>query len=272
MSINMNAETKMTPHNVWSRDAILGHESAWKISPYGVSQFEHGYDPELLRTIEEKALMLKEELAIHKHLDLTFITGADRYIPEIRDLVNDPQRLERMSEIVGARMEPYPFSIVSSTVTFMGPADGSVSWHGDGVPVTELVPLSISDPIDGGHLEIYRGNCEAGKAMLERGELLPGKDVMTLDHVVGQSTLGQFIGVLHRTAPIRSGSRVTLVMNLRSVEKPFVDDNRLFYLAADNDDDDRWVDEVKRDVWEHQLTAYRRYEREKPVAASARSQ
>lgn len=262
----MPSAFEKAPDNVWSRDALLGHESAWKISPYGVSQFEHGYDPELMKIIESKAIKLKDELAIHKHLDLTFITGADRYIPEIRDLANDPRRLARASEIIGAPMEPYPFSIVSSTVTFMGPSDGSVSWHGDGVPVTELVPLSISDPIDGGHLEIYRGNCEAGKALLERGEALPAEDVITLDHVVGRSTLGQFIGVLHRTAPIRLGSRVTLVMNLRSVEKPFVDDNRLFYLAADNDEDDQWVDEVKRDVWEHQLTAYRRHESEVTAA------
>ncbi|QPC95292.1 hypothetical protein GA829_26590 [Mesorhizobium sp. INR15] len=80
------------------------------------------------------------------------------------------------------------------------------------------------------------------------------------------ATLGQFLGVLHRTAPIQHGSRVTLVLNQRSVAKPYVDDNRMFYLAADNDQDREWVNELADDVWANQLPAYRRHEEARPVA------
>ncbi|TRC95567.1 hypothetical protein FJV76_01915 [Mesorhizobium sp. WSM4303] len=82
------------------------------------------------------------------------------------------------------------------------------------------------------------------------------------------ATLGQFLGVLHRTAPIQFGDRVTLVLNQRSVAKPYVDDNRMFYLAADNDHDREWVNELAEDVWTNQLPAYRRFEEERPVAAA----
>ncbi|TIN92161.1 MAG: hypothetical protein E5Y06_24620 [Mesorhizobium sp.] len=83
------------------------------------------------------------------------------------------------------------------------------------------------------------------------------------------ATLGQFLGVLHRTAPIRFGERVTLVLNQRSVAKPYVDDNRMFYLAADNDQNREWVNELAEDVWTNQLPAYRRFEAEHPAPAPA---
>ena len=56
---------------------------------------------------------------------------------------------------------------------------------------------------------------------------------------------------------------MTLVLNLRSVERSFVDDNRLFYLAADTDQEDEWVKEIASDVWNNQLPAYRRAEAQK---------
>jgi len=245
-----------------SREAIIGHDTAWKISDLGAIQFEHGYDEELLKTIERKALELKEQYAIQKHLDLTFITGADRYIPEIAELHQNKKRMKRISQLAGTELEPYPFSIVSTTVTFMGPEDidGVVDWHCDGVPVTELVPLSISDPIIGGELEIYMDNCEIGRSALDKGETLPAEKMMIMPHKVGYSTLGQLMGVLHRTVPIQFGSRVTLVMNYRSVKEPHKDDNRIYYLAADNDDDKTWINEIAEDVWERQLPAYRKME------------
>jgi hypothetical protein len=245
-----------------SREAILGHETAWQVSDLGATQFRHNYDPELLKIIKRKALALKAELAHRKHLDLTFITGADRYIPEIRELMNDAGRLDTLSSLAGTKLEPYPLSIVGSTVTFMGPqeGDGTVDWHCDGVPVTELIPLDISDPIIGGELEIYMDNCEAGKAKVNRQESLPEANILRMPHRMEYSTLGHFLGVLHRTTPIRYGHRLTLVLNLRSQERPFVDDNRVFYLAADTDQQSDWVQDVVQDVWDKQLPAYRRFE------------
>ena len=247
-------------------------ETAWKVSSFGVAQYLHGYDPALLAAIEEAALKLKASHAVHKHLDLTFITGADRFIPEIKQLLHDKLRLERLSDMMGTKLEPYPLSIVGSTVTFMNPKDGAVEWHCDGVPVTELIPLSISNPLVGGHLEIYCDDSETGRAILESGREIPRNRVMRIDHKMNYATLGQFLGVLHRTAPIRFGERVTLVLNQRSVAKPYVDDNRMFYLAADNDEDRSWVEQLAMDVWTNQLPAYRRFEEKRPVPVSPEAQ
>lgn len=245
-----------------TREAIVGHDTSWKISDLGAVQFNHNYDQELLNTIKAKALELKAKEAQQKHLDLTFITGADRYIPEINELINDKSRLDRLSEYAGTRLEPYPLSIVGSTVTYMGPQeeDGTVDWHCDGVPVTELIPLDISDPIIGGELEIYLGNCEIGKSITDAGETPDPSKILTIPHKMGYSTLGQFHGVLHRTKPIKYGHRLTLVLNSRSVERSFIDDNRMFYLAADTDQQDEWVKEMAEDVWANQLPAYRNFE------------
>ncbi len=243
-----------------SRDAIIGHETAWSVSQLGAVQFRHAYDPALLEAIRVKALQLKQEHAVRKHLDLTFITGADRFIPEIKELINDRARLDTLSGFAGTKLQPYPLSTVGTTVTFMSPTDGAVDWHCDGVPVTELVPLEISDPIIGGELEVYLGDCEVGRSRINRNLPLAERDILRIRHQMGYSTLGHFLGVLHRTAPIHYGTRVTLVLNLRSVEKPFVDDNRMFYLAADTDQESAWVKEMAQDVWENQLPAYRRFE------------
>ena len=255
----------MTPNSIEvrqsiSRDAIVGHETAWRISDLGAVQFRHNYDPALLNTIKRKALELKNDHASRKHLDLTFITGADRFIPEINELIHDKARLEALSGFAGTKLEPYPLSTVGSTVTFMSAADGAVDWHCDGVPVTELIPLEITDPLIGGELEVYLGDCEVGKSQVNRGMPLPQDKLLRVAHKMGYSTLGHFLGILHRTAPIQFGNRLTLVLNLRSAEKPFVDDNRMFYLAADTDQDREWVAEMAKDVWENQLPAYRRFE------------
>jgi hypothetical protein len=261
MSVVLDAVAMDIRHSI-SREAILGYETAWQVSDLGAVQFKHHYDPDLLSRIAKRALELKCQHAHKKHLDLTFITGADRYIPEIHEIIHDTNRLERLSTLAGTRLEPYPLSIVGSTVTFMGPqeADSTVDWHCDGVPVTELIPLDISDPIVGGELEIYLDNCEIGRSKINRGEPLPERQILRIPHRMGYSTLGHFIGVLHRTAPIQFGHRLTLVLNLRSVERPFVDDNRVFYLAADTDQETEWVQELTRDVWARQLPAYRRFE------------
>ena len=77
----MNAHTIPDLLCAMSREAIIGHDTAWKVSQFGVAQFRHGYDSALLAAIEDAALKLKASHAVHKHLDLTFITGADRSSP-----------------------------------------------------------------------------------------------------------------------------------------------------------------------------------------------
>jgi hypothetical protein len=87
------------------------------------------------------------------------------------------------------------------------------------------------------------------------GVPLPEEQMIRLQHEVGSSMVGQLMRVLHRTDPMTRGSRITVNMGLRSVEKPYIDDNPMYYLAADNPSFD-WVDEYVADVRERQLPAY----------------
>lgn len=241
----------------YSRDEIIGVPTYWKVGTFGVAQFEQNYDRELLARILEKALALKDSLAFKRHLNLKFIRAAHRYIPEINDLVFDTRRLHQLAELTGIDLEPYPVSVVSSTVTFMGPqeADGTIGWHADGVPVTELIPLLVDD-VEGGNLELYRGLAETGLALIESGQEIPYEDRLSFRHKVGYSTVGQLLRILHRTEPIRRGYRVTLNLNLRSRSKPYIDDNSLVYLGADNPEED-WHAEYMTDIRSRQLPAYR---------------
>ena len=235
------------------------------MSSFGVAQYRHGYDPALLAAIEEAALKLKASHAVHKHLDLTFITGADRFIPEIKELLHDKLRLERLSDMMGTKLEPYPLSIVGSTVTFMNPRDGAVDWHCDGVPVTELIPLSISDPLVGGHLEIY---CDNFRDRPRYPGIRPRYPAQPRHAHRPQDELRHARPVPrrappHSTDPARRARHAGAQPALGA--KPYVDDNRMFYLAADNDHDREWVNELAEDVWTNQLPAYRRHEEERPV-------
>ena len=242
-----------------SRDEILGAPSYWRVSNLGVVQARHDYDRGLLQTILAKALALKEDKALKRHLNLRYIRGAQRFIPEINELIHDALRLDRVSTLAGTELEPYPISIIGSIITFMGPedGDGAIAWHCDGVPVSELIPLAIED-LDGGELQVFQGSADHGLALLEQGQALPEKRICKVQHRLGYSTLGQFLRILHRTAPIRRGTRVTLNLNLRSRDRAFVDDNNLVYLAADNPDF-AFAPELMDDVRRHQLPAYRAF-------------
>lgn len=244
-----------------SREAILGHLSGTKFCDLGLVQSRHDYDPQVLEVIRQKAIALKQEDTVREHLNLTFASGIQRKIPEIRELQADKHRLERLSDLAGTKLENYYLDVVSTTVTFMSPMDGSVDWHCDGVPGTELIPLSISDPIIGGELEIYRGNCEVGKALTQRGDDIDPGETLKVPHMMGYSTLGQFHGVYHRTNPIQFGERITLVMNLRSVDEPWIDSNDVTYLLADNHgaEDQSWIDDMIKDDHEVKLPSYQRH-------------
>lgn len=240
-----------------SRTDIIGSPTHRKISELGIVQFRHHYDSDLLDRILRRAVALKAEKAEKRHLDLTYIRGAQRFIPEINDLIYDASRLDRVSALAGTPLEPYPISVISSIVTFMGPKDqdGAITWHCDGVPVSELIPLAMEE-VEGGELEIYRGNPEVGLSRLEQGIQPRARQLIKVKHRLGCSTMGQFFRVMHRTAPIRHGYRVTLNLNLRSRDKPFIDDNSLVYLGADNPDG-TWIPELLKDVSERQLPAYK---------------
>jgi len=238
-----------------TREEIIGQPSHHQVSDLGVVQFRNSYDEQLLRTIAEKAKEIKDERSDKRHLDLKYIRGAHRFIPEISELFRSESRIEWLSELAGTRLEPYPISVISTIITFMDAhEDGSIMWHADGIPVTELVPLEMPD-LEGGELELYTGNSEVGLVRQERGEEIENSEILRVQHRTGHSILGQLMRLMHRVRPIISGYRITLNMNLRSYDKPYVDDNSMCYLGADNPDF-QWEREYVTDVKGRQLPAY----------------
>lgn len=240
-----------------TRDQLLGCDTHLKVSDLGVAQRRHDYPAALLATILAKALALKEQASDRRHLDLRLIKGAHILIPEVAELVNWPGRLEALSAIAGEELEPYPVSVIASTLTFMGsaPEDGVVSWHTDGIPVTEIIPLDITEDAEGGELTVFAGPHEAGMARLRRGEPFTESELWKFPHRLGHSTVAQLMRVLHSTAPMPTGSRVSLNLNLRSRTRPYIDDNPMYYLGADNPGFE-WVEEYVNDVRDRQLPAY----------------
>lgn len=236
------------------RRELLGKTTQWRISDLGLAKIRHEYPEDLLATILDRALAIKERESEKRHLDLRFIRDAEKHIPEIGELVRWPGRIDALSELAGTRVEHYPFSVANAIITFMGPDDGTVDWHCDGVPATELIALACDD-VEGGDLVAYAGDSDEGMEIVRNGGTLPDEDLVRMQHEVGCSLVGQFIRVLHRAEPMRRGRRVTLNLGLRSAERPFIDDNSMYYLAADNPSFD-FVDQYVADVRERQLPAY----------------
>jgi hypothetical protein len=239
-----------------TRDDIIGEPSYTKSSNLGVLQFAHGYDEELLAVIAEKATRLRYTLAEKRHLNLKYIRNAHSHIPEINELIHASGRLARLSSLAEVELEVYPLSIISSIVTFQSADsnEGSIVWHADGIPITEMVPLSIENLV-GGELELYRGSSEVGLARVAANEEINESETVRVDHRAGYSIFGQLMRLMHRVAPIEQGSRITLNLNLRSAKHPYIDDNSLCYLAADNPDLE-WQNEYLSDVRERQLPSY----------------
>ncbi len=241
----------------YSRDSIIGADTNWRVSNLGVVQFQNNYSTELLNTICEKAIKLRDSMSAKRHLNLRYIRAAHDYIPEINELINNKERLDYLSDLAETKLEPYPISVIKSIITFMGTEDGVIPWHNDGVPCSELIPLQL-DGVEGGELQVFHGNYEAGLSKIERGEDIPVTQITSMSHEQGSSTLGQYMRLLHRVSPITSGTRITLNLNLRSSERPFIDDNSLCYLAADNPDLE-FIAEVLDDIKERQLPAYQSF-------------
>jgi hypothetical protein len=242
-----------TMHHTTRRD-LLGKNTQWRISDLGVAKVRHDYPDDLLQTIKRRAQEVKERESRKRHLDLRFIRDAQSLIPEINELVHWPGRMQALSEVAGTQLEHYPFSVANTVITFMGPEDGTVQWHCDGVPATELVALEVADAA-GGELTVYAGDSDEGSEVTTSGGALPEDRLVRLQHEVGCSLVAQLIRVLHRAEPMTSGSRITLNLGLRSIERPYIDDNSMYYLAADNPSFD-FVDQYIADVRERQLPAY----------------
>ena len=238
------------------RSEITGYNNFHQVSDLGVVQFRHNYDEPLLKQILNKAIEIKETHSEKRQLNLNYIRDAATHIPEINELLYCNDRLAIAEELAGVKLEPYPISVISSIITFTSvkPSDGAITWHADGVPVTELVPLLIEDPV-GGELELFKGVADDGLARVHSGDSIDENEIISVEHQVGYSVLGQLMRLMHRVRPMTKGYRVTLNMNFRSAAQPYIDDNSMCYLAADNPSFE-FVDQYLNDVKMRQLPAY----------------
>ena len=248
----------------YNLESIIGLPTYWKVSNLGIVQYRHDYDRSLLETIGEKALQLKNELAHNVHKNHTYIRGAQSYIPEILELHHDRNRIAKLEELAQTPLEPYHISVITSSLTYMSSADGAIDWHSDGTPIAEIIPLYIED-LEGGELEVYQGHYDVGLGELERdGEIAPEK-IMSIEHKVGCAVFGQFMGLLHRVKPVSKGYRISLNMTYRSKEKPYFDNNTMWYLGADNPEFE-WQEDYINDVKNKQLPAYLRNEKDREAS------
>lgn len=243
----------------YDKESIIGLPTFWKVSNLGVVQYRHHYDASWLSTIRKKALELKSELAHNMHKNHTYIRGAQKYIPEILELHHDPQHLAQLEELAQTPLEPYPLSVITSSLTYMSPTDGATDWHYDGTPMAEIIPLVIEE-LEGGELEVYQGHSDVGLAELIRDGEIPPEKILSIDHEVGCGVFGQFMGLLHRVKPVTKGRRISLNMAYRSKERPYVDNNTMWYLGADNPEFD-WQEEYLNDIKNKQLPAYLKNEK-----------
>ena len=239
----------------YSREDLIG-PSSWKFSDLGLVQFENGYDPELLGRIRDQAIALKDRLASPSCLSTTYIRAPHLHIPELADFVFDLTRISQLEEFAQTRLEVYPLNIASCFIHFMSHEDGSLAWHSDAVPSLEIINLALDD-LEGGQMEIYCGSEDEGRSLLESADALPVDALREIEPRIGYSVYGQFTRTLHRTKPITKGNRIALLIAHRSVEKPYVDDNSLWFLGADNPDFE-WAGEFVRDERERKLPAYLR--------------
>ena len=116
------------------------------------------------------------------------------------------------------------------------------------------MPLEIADP-EGGELELYCGSADEGLARVHAGQTITSNETIRISHREGYSVMGQLMRLMHRVRPMSAGHRITLNLNFRSVDKPFIDDNSMCYLAADNPDF-AWQNQYLEDVRNRQLPAY----------------
>ncbi|NEO55209.1 MAG: hypothetical protein F6K54_20290 [Okeania sp. SIO3B5] len=239
----------------YTREELIG-PSFWKFSDLGMVQFQNNYDQALLDTIRRKAIALKNSLSSPSCLSSSYIREPHKHIIEINELLEDKERIARLESFVGNSLEVYPLSIARCFIHFMNPNDGSLFWHSDAVPSLEIINLELSDVV-GGEMQIYKGSEDEGRMELVKNGKIPEEKLLTVKPRLEYSVFGQFTRTLHRTRPIESGSRIALLIAYRSKEKPYIDDNTVWFLAADNPRME-WLDDFTQDIKSTKIPAYLR--------------
>lgn len=241
-------------------DIIGGDGRPHAASDLGFARLENGYQPELLDAIHGLSVQLRQarQPAQQRFLGLDHLRRVQDVIPQVTRLVHDPHRLERLSEIVGVELEPYPISTSCPGVNFYWPGQNPIDFHCDGPAFVELVPLDIDGSQQGGSILVFRGPADVGLARLRDEGRLADDELMRITQRVGCSVLFQGRMLLHAAEMLSDGHRVTLVMSLRSKAEPWKDSNTLSRLLMDDRPEDVVADWCT-DVETRQLPSLRAF-------------
>jgi hypothetical protein len=237
--------------------AITGIDDELKrVSDLAYARIRHSYDRQLLDRIERKSRAIADNYFAsasncdgNRFLGLRHIREAQRRIPEVQQLMTDSRRLERLSELAGTELAPYPIARASAHVNFYRPGEVPIEYHTDGAAMVELIPLCTSGSTNGGGTLIYRGPAEDGEYRLARGDHFDRDELEHIPQDTDHSVLMQGRRLLHRAESFADGERVTLVFALEAVGEPWKDDNTLMRLLLDDPLDtvlDDWVHEAQR--------------------------
>jgi len=226
-----------------------GHIDALAISPLGFAVLRGMYDADLLRRISAAADEL-ELSASKRFLNLRMLRGARRQIPEIGELIESRQRLDHLSQVAEAMLEPYPIDVAASHVNYYRAGEATIDFHSDGAAMVELIPLNAVSGATVGTL-VYRGTRDEGYSRLLTSDT--GAEVahstLRIPHRFGDSILLQGRRLLH-AGEQSTQDRKLLVIAMRSSEEPWKDDNTIARLGMDYDPEDfldQWVgDELGR--------------------------
>ncbi|MFR9801480.1 hypothetical protein ACL02T_04140 [Pseudonocardia sp. RS010] len=232
-----------------------GSEAA---SDLAFARYRHDYDDASLDTVLDRAREIRAETATtgERHLGLDHLRRVQELVPEVGRIVHDRDRLERLSELAGVELEPYPIPTSCSGVNFYRPGRPPIAPHRDGPAFVELVPLHADGNQEGGSTLVYRGPADVGAVRAARGDL-PASELEAVPQRVGSAVLLQGRMLLHTAELLTDGHRVTLVLSLRSRAEPWKDTNTLGRLLRDDRPEDvaaAWA----HDVETRQLPALRR--------------
>lgn len=110
------------------------------------ARIEHGYPSELLDDVLLRSRQLRDAAQPKERRFLGFdhLRRVQETIPEVAELVHDRSRLDRLSDIAGVELEPYPIGTSCSGVNFYWPGQQPIQFHCDGPAFVELVPAGRS--------------------------------------------------------------------------------------------------------------------------------
>jgi hypothetical protein len=208
------------------------------VSPLGYARYVHDYPADLLAGILQEARRAAEHeweaRSADRYLKLRHLRAAHEIIPAVKTLMHDRARLEHLSELAQAELEPYPITRAASHINFYQPQEIPIEHHTDGAAMVELIPLYTSGNSDGGATLIHPGPPEEGRWELKQGRTLNLDDHARVAQRTGHGVLMQGRRLLHTAEPLDDGERITLVLVMRSAAEPWKDGNSLARLLLDD--------------------------------------